>query len=173
MLNARDLSAVPIARYFMVVGSALVSLLQIAGWSLPEAASSFPDRPEIDRATIRIRSEHKWPERIVLDTSRSTMTPPAVTDPPAAQLSVPLPSGEAPTRSNLDSMALKPDTQLVAIDRPPLQTGRAVARTARPKHVARGPVTHRLARAEMSRSCCQFDNGQTSSIAMPSRRAAS
>jgi hypothetical protein len=165
---------VPIARYFMVVGSALVSLLQIAGWSLPEATPSFPDRPDIDRATIRIRSEHKWPERIVLDTSRSTMTPPAVKDPPAAQFSVPLPSGKAPTQSKLGSMAqLKPDTQLVAIDRPPLQTERAVARTARPKHVARGPVTHRLARAQKSRSCCQFDSGQTSSIAMPSRRAAS
>jgi hypothetical protein len=53
-MNSRELSAVPIARYFMVVGSALVVLL-IAGWSLPEPPSSFSDRPEIiDRATNRI-----------------------------------------------------------------------------------------------------------------------
>jgi hypothetical protein len=63
---------VPIARYFMVVGSALVALLLIAGWCLPEPPPSFPDHPEIDRATIRIRSERKWPQKVVLDTSQPT-----------------------------------------------------------------------------------------------------
>jgi len=70
LLKSWELSAVPIARYFVVVGSALAALLLIAGWSLPEPPASFPDRPEIiDRATIRIRSERKWPEKVVLDTS--------------------------------------------------------------------------------------------------------
>jgi hypothetical protein len=47
----------PIARYFVVVGSGLAALLLIAGWSLPEARASFPDRPEIiDKVAIRIRS---------------------------------------------------------------------------------------------------------------------
>lgn len=36
----------PIARYFVVVGSALAALPLIAGWSLPEPLPSFPDRPE-------------------------------------------------------------------------------------------------------------------------------
>ena len=35
-----------VARYFMVVGSALAILLLIAGWSLPEPPASFPDRPD-------------------------------------------------------------------------------------------------------------------------------
>ena len=163
----RELSAVPIARYFMVVGSALAVLLLIAGWILPEPPESFPDRPEIiERATIRIKSARKWPERVVLDTSKPIMTPPVVMDPPAAQSSVPLPSDEAPGQSNLGAMAkLKPDIQPVAIDRPTLQIKRGVARTARSRRVARGSITHRLARAETGRGCCQFgwiDNSQAS-----------
>ena len=175
LLKSRESSAVPIARYFMVVGSALAVLLLIAGWSLPVPPASFPDRPEIiERAAIRIRSERKWPEKVVLDTNQPTMTPPVVMDPPAAQSSVPLPSDEAPGQSNLGAMAqLKPDIQPVAIDRPTLQIKRGVARTARSRRVARGSNTHRLARAGTGRGCCRFDKGQASSNAMPSRRAAS
>jgi hypothetical protein len=33
----------------------------------------------------RIRSAHKWPEKVIMDTSRPTITPPAVEEPPAAQ----------------------------------------------------------------------------------------
>jgi len=151
----------------MVVGSALAVLLLIAGWILPEPPESFPDRPEIiERATIRIKSARKWPEKVVLDTSKPIMTPPVVMDPPAAQSSVPLPSDEAPGQSNLGAMAkLKPDIQPVAIDRPTLQIKRGVARTARSRRVARGSITHRLARAETGRGCCQFgwiDNSQAS-----------
>jgi hypothetical protein len=166
---------VPIVKYFMVVGSVLAVLLMIAGRSLPELPPSFPDRPEItERAVIRIRSEHKWPEKVVLDTSKPTMAPAVVMDPAAAQSSVPLPSDEARGPSNLEAMAqLQPDTRLVAIDRPTLQIKRSVARTVRSRRVARGSITHRLARAETGRGCCQFNNGQASFNAMPSRRAAS
>src|SRR5258708_28054430 len=99
----------------MVAGSALAVLLLIAGWSLPESPASFPDRPEIiERAAIRIRSERKWPEKVVLDTGKPTMTPPVVMDPLAAQSSVPLPSDEAAGQSNLEAIAqLNADTQLV------------------------------------------------------------
>jgi hypothetical protein len=66
----------PIGRYFVIVGSALVFLLLIAGWSLPELPPSFSDRPEIiERAAIRIRSERKWPERVVLDANQPTFSP--------------------------------------------------------------------------------------------------
>jgi hypothetical protein len=166
---------VPIGGYFVVVGSVLAALLLIADWTLPEPPESFPDRPEIiERAAIRIRSERKWPEKVVLDASKPIITPPVVMDPPAAQSSVPLPFDEAPGQSNLEAIAqLKPDTRPVAIDRPTLQIKHSVARTARSRRVARGSITHRLARAEMGGGCCQFDKGQASSNAMPSRRAAS
>src|SRR5437868_8323335 len=81
--------------YFMVVGSVLVVLLLITSWVLPELPQSFRDYPEvIERASIRIKSAHKWPEKVVLDTSKPTMTPPVIMDPPAAQSSVPLQSDE-------------------------------------------------------------------------------
>jgi hypothetical protein len=77
LLKSRELSAVPLAKYFVIVGGALAILLLIAGWTLPEYPESFPDRPEvIDRASIRIRSAYKWPEKIVLDTNQPTIAPP-------------------------------------------------------------------------------------------------
>src|ERR1700740_1391492 len=94
LLESREPSAVPIARYFMVVGSALVVLLLIAGWSLPESPPSFSDRPEvIERGVIRIRSERKRPERIVLDTNRPTIARPPIEVAPIEQL-VARPSNE-------------------------------------------------------------------------------
>jgi hypothetical protein len=94
----------------MVVGSALVVLLQIAGWSLPEPPSSFPDRPEIiDRATIRIRSERKWPEEVVLDTNQPAFPPPSIEVVPAQLLSEP-PPDEMTDQTSVDALAkLSPD----------------------------------------------------------------
>ena len=95
----------PIARYFMVVGSALVVLLLIAGWSLPEPPASFPDRPEIiERAAIRIRSERKWPEKIVLDTNQPTIPPPSIEVAPTEQLVARLPD-EMTDQTRVDFLA--------------------------------------------------------------------
>jgi hypothetical protein len=176
-LNSRELPAVPIARYFAVVGSGLVVLLLIAGWFSPEPPPSFADRPEIiERAIIRIRSERKWPERVVLDTSQPTIAPPAVEEPSAAQ-SVRLSPYDVGDQPNLEALArLKPDTPSAAVDHRTLRIKRGSARNARSKRVARGPVTRRLARAEAGWGCCQIgwiDNGQTSSNAMSRRHAAS
>jgi hypothetical protein len=164
---------VPIARYFIFVGGTLAALLFIAGWCMPTPPAMFDDQLAIDRTIIRIRSARKWPEKVVLDTSQPTITPPAVEEPPAAQ-SVRLPPDEPGDESNLEAMAqLKPYRQPAAVDHPTLQIKRGVARTSRSRRVARGSITHRLARAETGRGCCQFDKGQASSNAMPSRRAAS
>jgi hypothetical protein len=169
---------VPIARYFMFVGCTLVALLFIAGWCLPTPPAMFANQSvAIDRAVIRIKSAHKWPEKVILDTSQPIITAPVVMDPPVARSSVPLPSDKAPDQSNLEAMALlKPDTQPVAINHPTLRIKRGVARSAGSKRVARGPVTRRLARAEAGGGCCQsgwIDNGQTSSNTMSRRQAAS
>ena len=176
MLNSRDLAAVPIARYFAVVGSALVVHLLIADWCLPTPPAMFGKQLVIDRSIIRIKSAHKWPEKIVLDTNQPTRTPPAVEEAPPAQV-VRLRPDEAGGQSNLEAMAeLNPDPPLAAVDHPPLRTKRGLAKIARSKPVARGPVTRRLARAEGSGGCCQFewiDNGQTRSTAMSRRHIAS
>jgi hypothetical protein len=167
---------VPIARYFIFVGGALAALLLIAGRCLPTPPAMFANQLAIDRSIIRIKSARKWPEKVVLDTSQPTITPPAVEEPPAAQ-SVRLPPDEAGDQSNLEALAqLKPDTPSSAIDHPTLRIKRGLGGTARSKHVARGPVTRRPARAEAGEGCCQFgwiDNGQTSSNAMSRRHAAS
>jgi hypothetical protein len=144
---------------------------------LPLPPASFPDRPEIiERAAIRIRSAHKWPEKVVLDTSQPTIAPPAVEEPLAAQ-PVRLSPDEARDQSNLEALAeLEPDTPSAAVDHPTFRIKRGLARIARSKRVARAPVTRRLARAEAGGGCCQFgwiDNGQTSSNAMSRRHAAS
>ena len=166
----------PIARYFIIVGGTLAALLFIAGWCLPTPPARFADQPAIDRAIIRIKSERKWPEKVVLDTSQPTIAPPAVEQPPAAQ-PVRLPPDEAGDQSNLEALAeLKPDIPSAAVNHPTLRIKRGLATTARSKRVARGPVTRRLARAEAGGGCCQFgwiDNGQTSSNAMSRRHAAS
>jgi hypothetical protein len=167
---------VPIARYFIFVGGTLAALLFIAGWLLPKPPAMFADQSvALDRAVIRTKSAHIWPEKIVLDTSQLIITPPVIVDPPAIQSSLPLRSDKAPDPSNLEAMALlKPDTRPAAINHPTLQIKRGVARTARSRRVARGPVTDR--RTEMGGGCCQFgwvDSGRSSSNAMPPRRAAS
>jgi hypothetical protein len=119
---------VPIARYCMVVGSALVVLLLIAGWSLPESASSFPDRPEIiDRAIIRIRSERKWPEKIVLDTSQLTIPTPSIAVAPTEQLVGRLPD-EMTDQTRVDSLAkLTPDARPIDAHRRPARAKRKAA----------------------------------------------
>ena len=166
----------PIARYFIFVGGTLAALLFIPGWLLPERPAMFAVQSvALDRAVIRIKSAHRWPEKVILDTSQLTVKPPAIVDPPAIQPSIPPPPDKAADQSNLEAMALlKPDTQPAAINHSTLQIKRGVAKTARLRRVDRGPVTHR--RTEMGGGCCQFgwfDSGQSSSNTMPPRRAAS
>lgn len=166
----------PIARYFIFVGGALATLLLIAGWCLPTPPAMFANQLVVPRSVIRIKSVHKWPEKVVLDTSQPTITPAVVDERPAAQ-SVRLPADEAGDHSIPEALAqLKPDTLSTAVDHRTLRIKRGLAPTARSKRVARGPVTRRLAKAEAGRGCCQFgwiDNDQTSSNAMSRRHVAS
>lgn len=161
----------PIARYFILVGGTLAALLSIADWWLPAPPARFADQLVIDRTIIRIKSAHKWPEKVVLDTSQPTIAPPAVGEPPAAQ-SVGPASEETGDQSNLEAMAqLKPDIQPAPVDHPTSQVKRGVARIARSKP----RIARRLARAEPGGGCCQFgwiDNGPTITNAMPHRDAA-
>jgi hypothetical protein len=167
---------VPIARYLIFVGGTLAALLLIANWCLPTPSAMFANQRVIDRSIIRIKSAHKWPEKVVLETSQPTITPPAVEQPPAAQ-SAWLPPDEAGDQSNLEALAqLQPDTPSAAADHPTPRIKRGSVRTAQLKRMAGGPVARRLARAEAGGGCCQFgriDNGQTSSNAMSRRHAAS
>src|SRR5882757_7673176 len=116
----------------MFVGSTLVALLLIAGWCLPTPPAMFAGQSvATDRVVIRIKSAHKWPEKIVLDTSQPTMALPAVEQPPAAQ-SVRLPPDGAGDQSDLEALAqLKPEPASAAIDHPTLRIKRGAEGTAR------------------------------------------
>jgi len=72
----------PVLRYFLFVGGALLALLFAVDAFSPKTpdvvatadVSAAPENP-----TLRIRSDRKWPERIVFDTSMPTIVPPAQT----------------------------------------------------------------------------------------------
>jgi len=67
---------VPLARYFFFVGSLLLAMIFVADWCfLPDSPQTFREA-KVDKSIIRIKSAHKWPERIVIDTSLPTIVPP-------------------------------------------------------------------------------------------------
>jgi hypothetical protein len=83
----REQPHVPIAKYFVTVGSALLALLLIADRLLPEPPAIFVHRPQlIDEATIRIKSARKWPEKIVFNTNEQmTLVTPEDASPDSSQ----------------------------------------------------------------------------------------
>ena len=68
----------PLARYFLYVGGALLAVLFISDPYLPklQVADWGNSRPAI----IHIQSDQKWPERIVYDTSLPTAVPAQITN---------------------------------------------------------------------------------------------
>ena len=67
----------PLGRYFLYVGGALLALLLVAGWYWPAEAPEIEHHHAIDRTTLHILSDQKWPERIQFDTSATMPAPPA------------------------------------------------------------------------------------------------
>ena len=66
----------PLFQYFGWVGSVLLAALFGASWWLSGNADATPPRARLSEAThIRIHSDHKWPERVVFDTTRSMLAP--------------------------------------------------------------------------------------------------
>lgn len=68
----------PIGRYFLFVGSALLSLLLAANLCFPDSRSGSAAGPTLsEKLNIRLLSDHKWPERIVYDVRPETLLEPA------------------------------------------------------------------------------------------------
>jgi hypothetical protein len=73
-----------IGRYIAFVGSLLLAILFIADWYLPMAPTQSVTSRETE-PIIRIKSDRKWPERRVFDTSAPIIVPqtaPVVADAP-------------------------------------------------------------------------------------------
>jgi hypothetical protein len=65
----------PLARYFLFVGAALLALLFVADSFLPKPPAAEVTAAAADHSIIRIQSDRKWPERVVFDTSIPTIGP--------------------------------------------------------------------------------------------------
>ncbi len=63
----------PLARYFLYVGGVLLTLVFI----LDACLTKLPvmERSQANSPVIRIHSDRKWPERIVIDTALPTIVP--------------------------------------------------------------------------------------------------
>ena len=75
----------PVARYFLFVGAALLAMLFALDAFVPQqVAVASNAAPSIDKTVVRIRSDQKPPERVVYDTSLPTIVPPAASQIAAA-----------------------------------------------------------------------------------------
>jgi hypothetical protein len=136
----------PLLRYFFLVGGALLALLFAADAYLPKSPAIERATATADLSMIRIRSDRKWPERIVFDTSQPTMAPPKAT---VSELRIRQPTSGAnaasktPTREAFAQLSLNANQPQPADLRKaePRRKRRSVARayTGRPLLVAQQP----------------------------------
>jgi hypothetical protein len=96
---------VPLGRYFLFVGGVLLALLLVMSWYLPSPPPMSGYGAPIDEAILRVRSEHKWPQRLQFDTTLPAMLPRA----PSIEAAVP---PEDPKLSAL-AEARPPETQVM------------------------------------------------------------
>jgi hypothetical protein len=126
----------PVARYFLFVGGALLALLfLIDGYVPSQAVVASHAAPSIDRNVVRIRSDQKLPERVVYDTSLPTIVPPVSKFQVAA---APQPPVATDVTAQITAQARVRDTfaQFVPAEakkpEPQVQRKRKVARHANP-----------------------------------------
>ena len=93
----------PIFRYFMFVGGALLALLFAADfvWPTTPVAQTVAGA-SYDQPLIRIRSDRHLPERVVLDTSQPTIAAPVVT---TAAVAAPQPAAQADLLADMSAKA--------------------------------------------------------------------
>jgi hypothetical protein len=108
---------VPIARYFVFVGSVLVALLFAAGWIWPSSGPTVSEAPlaqaAADAPVARIHSSQKWPDKIEFDTSKPTLAPSPLVAAAASPAQVVAES--TPAASPLDARAeIKPNVQVAS-----------------------------------------------------------
>jgi hypothetical protein len=65
----------PVARYFLFVGGVLLALLFLSDAYAPSLPVVSAAETGVNKSAIRIRSDRKWPERVVFDTSIPTIVP--------------------------------------------------------------------------------------------------
>ena len=116
----------PILRYFVFVGGALLALLLGINFVLTQpAGTQSAGASNGDFPPIRIHSDHRLPERVVLDTSQPTIVPPVMKTAAAV-------APKPPVQTATSSQAL---AQLVQIE-PPKAAARKTNARSQPRHRA-------------------------------------
>src|SRR5438445_3384832 len=69
----------PVLRYFLYVGGALLALLLVCNVVIPQAPATNTVVSSAETPVIRIHSDRKWPAPVVFDTSQPTIAPAPVT----------------------------------------------------------------------------------------------
>jgi hypothetical protein len=111
----------PLWRYFAFTGGALLALLLLANWYLPQT-SAESTHAGVDKTVIRIQSSRQWPEAIVFDTNRPTVSPPVMTAeaaPLEATAAETPPAVERSPREAFAQLAPAPSTRPAASDTAP------------------------------------------------------
>lgn len=127
----------PLVRFFAVVGGFLLAMLFVVNWYLPDAAPMARYGTPIDEAILRIRSDHKWPKKVVFDTSIPTIVAPAAPAPVVATTTTPSPA-QGPALNAL-ALARPPEPQIVEKHKQRVRNAR-ISRPETPMRFAVNPA---------------------------------
>jgi len=132
--------SVPLVRYFVVVTGVLLAMLAVANWSLPNPPPLPSQETEVDKSTVRIRSERRWPQKIEFDTAMHPFIAPSA--PPALASAAP-PAAAAPQeKPALDALAQAKSPELdITKPKSKVRTARRAPRSAPRVVVAANPAT--------------------------------
>jgi hypothetical protein len=106
----------PLLRYFLYVGGALLALLFISDAVLPKAPAPDTNVAAADHPLIRIYSERKWPKPIVFDTNMPAVAPVAV----ASNAAAPVVAADIAAKARVrEAFAQLPEPQKAAEQKTP------------------------------------------------------
>ncbi len=128
----------PVARYFLWAGGALLALLFVLDAYLPKLPAA--GKTNSDLLVIRIHSDRKWPERIVYDTNLPTVAaaPAASAETLAATAATTDVSAEARVRESFAKL------QASSADKPQPAAPKGLATTQPKRRVAKKYAAPRL-----------------------------
>lgn len=126
-------NGIPLRRYFLLVGGALLAVLFAVDAITPRQPELHSGNPGPRLPRIRIHSELKGPEAVVIDTSRPTIVPPLTVQEERAKTSVPPAPRLAENVAQLVSSQKQTDAKELQAERKPKPHSKiARARTRRP-----------------------------------------
>lgn len=132
----------PIFRYFVFVGGALLGLLFAADFVWPTSpVAEVVAGASYDQPVIRIRSDRHLPERVVLDTSQPTIAAPVTT---SAAIAAPQPAAQADVLADISAKSRVRETFAQFTPKGDVAAGRKV--DARPQAQAPAQPRRRVAR---------------------------